>query len=135
MIIGLAGPIGAGKTAVAARLTSTHNFTRLPFAETLKRMMVEMGVPSKCLTDTILKEEPLSVLCGKSPREAMQTLGTDWGRKMIHRDLWARIWAHKAALAREDLLNIVADDMRFPNEVEAVSDLNGHTIYVSPPGS
>jgi hypothetical protein len=51
---------------------------------------------------------------GVSPRHLMVTLGTEWGRDAVHPDLWVRIWA--ASLP--EAAHVVAEDVRFPNEVE-----------------
>jgi hypothetical protein len=43
----------------------------------------------------------------------MITLGTEWGRDLVHADIWTRLWAARA----ECFPLVVADDVRFPNEV------------------
>ena len=47
------------------------------------------------MIDGDLKEAPTPLFEGRTPRHAMQTLGTEWGRDRIGRDLRAN-----AALAR-----------------------------------
>lgn len=60
----------------------------------------------------------------------MQTLGTEWGRDLIHPSLWTRAW-----MARAGSGLVVTDDCRFENEAEAVRRLGGHIIRVVRPGT
>ena len=62
---------------------------------------------------------------GKTPRWAMQSLGTEWGRDLIHNDLWINAW--KSTLPDG---NIVVDDIRFLNEVETIQDEGGYIINI-----
>lgn len=83
-----------------------------------------------------LKETPCALLGGKTPRYAMQTLGTEWGRNLIHPDLWVFIWtryrrSEMRAFPRD---RVVADDVRFPNEVDAIHELGGEVWRVHRPG-
>lgn len=67
------------------------------------------------------------MLCGHSARYAMQVLGTEWGRQQIGEDLWERIWCNAVARSGH---RAVADDVRFPNEVDAVKRCGGYVICV-----
>ena len=59
----------------------------------------------------------------------MQTLGTEWGRALAP-DLWVEMWA--ASIVGLD--RVVADDVRFDNEVAAVRALGGIVVEVRRPG-
>lgn len=85
-------------------------------------------------TDGHLKEEPTEVLCGQTPRYAMQTLGEEWGRKMVNPDLWANVWKYRAQQLHDMNQPVVVDDLRFRNEAKAVLDLGGIIIYISRAG-
>ncbi|WP_319413848.1 hypothetical protein [uncultured Cohaesibacter sp.] len=74
-----------------------------------------------------MKEEGDHILCGKSPRHAMQTIGTEWGRNMIHPNLWTSIWSRKAASVEGP---VVVDDCRFLNEAQTVSAMGGLLVFV-----
>ena len=111
----LIGPAGAGKSSIAAVLEAKNGFKPIKFAYRLKKMLLAMGLTQEDLEDPDLKNTPHPLLRGKTPRHAMQTLGTDWGRDLIHHDLWAEnTLDYVYKLARP----VVADDVRFENEIE-----------------
>lgn len=118
-IIALTGHIGAGKTTVA-RILKTQGYTRVRFAGPLKSMLHAIGL-LEAETDGHKKEQPCEILCGKTPRQAMQTLGTEWGRDHIGPNFWINLWKRDAR--RHDF--VVVDDVRFQNEIDAVHDLGG----------
>jgi hypothetical protein len=76
------------------------------------------------------KEVPCDLLCDASPRRAMQTLGTEWGRKLIHPDIWVRAWMRVAVWRLQNGQRLVIDDLRYPNELDAVLRLGGSTLRI-----
>lgn len=116
-IIGIAGLIGAGKTAAAMHLVEEHNFRRIPFAGALKDMLRALGLSEREINAD--KEKPCALLGGKTPRWAMQVLGTEWGRELIDQQIWVRAWKHAVDSVPAGI-GVVADDMRFQNEAIAV---------------
>jgi hypothetical protein len=76
-----------------------------------------------------MKETPSLLLCGKSPRQVMQLLGTEFGRNLVGEEFWSRIWLHTT-----EGRHVVADDCRFPNEVRAIQRRDGVTLRVMRPG-
>ena len=127
-IIAFTGIIGSGKTAAAMRLVEEHNFRRIRFAGPLKDMAYAFGLSWDHL-DGSLKEKPCDLIGGKTPREFMQLLGTEFGRNMIDPDIWIKAWVH-AAKQVPDGVGIVADDCRFPNEATAVRKLSSNARVV-----
>lgn len=77
------------------------------------------------------KEEPCELLCGRTPRQAMQWLGTKWGRDMIGASLWVAAWARQAdkVLARAGL--VAVDDVRFADEARAIRDRGGLVVRIA----
>lgn len=125
-LIGLIGPIGAGKTTAAAYLEAMWFFKRLRFADPLKEMLQALGLGGRDL-DGDLKETPHPRLCGRTPRHAMQTLGTEWGRRLIAPELWIEAMRFRLDeyFARPHATGAVVDDVRFPNEVALLRSLGG----------
>lgn len=139
--IGLTGLAGAGKSEVATRLIEKHGFKRGKFAGALKEMLKALLLYRGCDPETAhrmvegdLKEVPTPYLKWQTPRHAMRTLGTEWGRGCIDNDLWVdgELEYQKSKLS--DNAKIVFDDVRFNNEVNAIRRFGGSTWRINRPG-
>lgn len=78
-----------------------------------------------------LKEVPDPYLCGRTPRHAMETLGTEWGRMQMHEDFWINAWRGRVNNMRREY-DIVTDDCRFPNEALKVREVGGEIVKIVP---
>lgn len=140
LLIALTGLAGSGKSTAAAQLAArgfhVHKFAG-PLKEMLRSLYREAGVPPDDIERRIegdLKEKPCELLGGQTPRHAMQTLGTEWGRGCISEDLWVRAWTARAAVELFNGRNVVVDDCRFENEAQAALDQLGIIIEIVRPG-
>ena len=140
-LIALCSPVmGSGKSEVASRLVTHHGFQLVKFAGPLKDMgdalFKSMGyslLDRALLLEGCHKETPLQGLPGVTPRHIMQTLGTEWGRDTIAKDLWVQV---AMGHVRHHLRNgtpVVLDDMRFLNEMAAVVLEGGVPVRVLRP--
>lgn len=127
-LVAFTGRAGAGKSTAAFHLVERHGWVRMRFAGPLKSMMAALGL-SGAEIEGDRKEVPSDLLCGKTPRFAMQTIGTEWGRDLIGEDLWIRAW-RKAFERTLPGSCVVVDDCRFPNEVEAIRSAGGIIVNV-----
>jgi hypothetical protein len=136
-VIGLVGFKQHGKGEVARALVEERGYTPVKFATPLKQalraILHSAGLDEATIERMIegdLKEVPSPVLGGRTPRYAMITLGTEWGRDMMASDLWTGIANHKII----DLLlqgkRVVIDDVRYPNELAVIKSLGGSIIRV-----
>jgi hypothetical protein len=132
-IIAFTGLAGAGKSTAALHLVKNRNFQRVRFAGPLKAMLAALGC-NPIEIDGSSKEMPCDLLCGKTPRQAMQWLGTEWGRDLIGPDLWIRAWQHAVSLVPAGV-PVVVDDCRFPNEAAAVLSAGGVLVRIERPGA
>ncbi|WP_293006890.1 hypothetical protein [Nitrosomonas sp.] len=140
-LIGLHGPAGCGKDTIAEILGETQEFRRVSFAEPLIDMLVAgFRISKNYFVDRDLKETPLDELCGKSPRQLMQTLGTEWGRDTVCGDIWVRIAGRKidylkqlAAAGNAYIEGIVATDVRFQNECDYIRSQGGEIWHIHRP--
>jgi len=132
-LIAFVGWQKSGKTTAAKILQNRHGWIRTRFAGPLRNMLRAIGLNEYWL-DGDGKNKPCPLLLGKTPVQAMQTLGTEWGRDCIHPDLWAGLWEHQALDVLEHEGKCVVDDLRFPNEAEKVLDLDGTIIRIIRPG-
>lgn len=136
-LIGLYSPYPqSGKSTVAEGLMR-QRYTRVPFAETVKDM-VDLLLHTLGYTNDVrcrmlwhdMKAYPLPELDGVTPRELLQTLGTDWGRNMVHPDLWVRLGMAKAKRELARGRAVVIDDVRFLNEAEAIRAAGGVMVQI-----
>ncbi len=129
-IVGVLGVAGSGKTLVAKHLVERYGYTRLRFADPIKRMLKELGLTDEQL-DGDAKMTPMPMFGGATPRGMMQTLGTEWGRRHVYSDIWINVL--KAELAR-CTTPVVVDDVRFVNEGALISQAGGTLWRVVRPG-
>lgn len=134
-IVGVSGYAQSGKSTVAEFLIAEHGFKRFKFADILKDMLRAVGL-TEAQIEGDLKEVATDALCGKTPRQAMQSLGTEWGRKFMGEDLWVNLWERRVInyLAGSADALVVVDDVRFPNELQRVLRLGGSVLRIERPG-
>lgn len=130
MIVGICGAAGAGKDTIAAWLASNHGFRRIAFADPLYEMLeVFTGLPEERLRDRDQKEAAIDWI-GRSPRQLLQSLGTEWGRRHVADDVWIRLALQRA---RQSLF-VAIPDVRFDNEAVAIKEAGGFIWNVVRPG-
>lgn len=136
ILIGLCGAAGSGKGAAANRLVKSHGFIELAFADPLYAAVSAItGKPVGWLKDRVHKERPLHWCGGKSPRELLQLLGTEFGRSMIHEDIWVTRAMRSVVEARDSgCPGVVITDVRFDNEAVAIREEGGVILEVVRPG-
>ncbi len=130
IVIGIAGYVGTGKTTVSNWFLQNHGFKRVSFADPIRAMIMALGVPEETLRDPVKKEQPHDLLLGRSPRYAMETLGTDWGRDKMH----PHFWVGQLAVQTRRLPFVIIDDVRFQNEVAAIHEMGGKVWRLNTPG-
>jgi len=129
-LIGLTGRAGSGKDTVADFLCETHGFVQLALADPLRHgLQAMLGLTAEQLHRRDIKETPIDWI-GKSPRELMQTLGTEWARDLIHPDLWLRRAEQRIAQIKASppilhVAGIVVSDIRYENEADWLRGLGG----------
>ncbi|QXV74650.1 deoxynucleotide monophosphate kinase protein [Rhizobium phage RHEph21] len=130
---------GSGKSEVAKVLMS-QGYVNVKFAGPLKDMarglLGSMGFDPEMVERQIegdLKEQVIPGFMTVTPRQIMQTLGTDWGREAIDQDLWTKVARAKIEKLRDQGINVVVDDLRFPNEYDLIRGLGGFAVNVIRP--
>ena len=134
-IIGIAGPAGAGKDTVADHLALAYRFERMAFADPIYRGLAAiLDMPEWRLRRRDLKERAIPEI-GRSPRELLQTLGTEWGRELVREDIWlvlAGLELEKARLRAAP--GVAITDVRFDNEARFVRAAGGQIWHIQRPG-
>lgn len=125
-IIGIAGPARSGKDTVAQFLLASRGGYTYSLADPIRGMLRAIGVDMKDPYWLNRKEEVIPAF-GVSPRRLMQTLGTEWGRETINKDIWI-------TLAKQNFLlngqGMVVPDVRFDDEAEWVRSYGGVVIHL-----
>lgn len=134
MIIGLVGHAGSGKDTVADML----GWRRMSFAEPMKRFCMEMfdWTEEQVFGASALRSVPDPRYIREdggelTPRFALQTLGTEWGRKCCP-GIWVQYCLRKAVASSEP---VVITDCRFVNEARAIRAAGGELWRVFRPGA
>lgn len=122
------GPPLSGKSTFCHALTG--RFRVESFAEPLYNMLGIVAGKSvvRSLRRANEKGEPCEGLCGKSLREGLQTLGTEWGRELMGEDIWLNHLMGRI----KDYPQIAIDDMRFPNEYEGLKKAGAVFVRLLP---
>lgn len=128
-VVAFTGAAGSGKSTAADYLVREHGYVRVKFAGPLKDMMRAIGL-GEAEIEGDLKEKSCAALNGRSPREAMQTLGTEFGRKCMGENFWVNLWRAKASDVLDHGGRVVVDDCRFPNEAAVVRQLGGMVVLL-----
>ena len=146
-IVGVSGPIGAGKDTVVDSII-WHGFVRMSFADPLRLTgSLVYGIPLRYFNDRELKEIPLPN-SPMSPRRVLQIIGTDVVRE-IHKTIWIKRTLLRMASAMHDLggfsknvpqrisaangIRVAIADVRFQNEADLVRDMGGRIVKVHRP--
>jgi hypothetical protein len=158
MLIAFAGKAGSGKDAAGEVLVRNYRFTKVALADPMKRICQDvygfsneqLWGPSEC------RNAPDARWDGLTPRKALQLLGTEWARQ-CHPDTWVRYLIDTYDQLRDDVSyytpqegvfytcemrqieyctgDVVVTDVRFPNEVQAITQAGGHVFRVDRPST
>jgi hypothetical protein len=137
MLIGLHGVPGSGKSEFAKYLHQKYDFAHVNIGDAMKAMLRGFyseicGIDDKEINRRLygdLKRVPDNLLNGKTPTHAMQTIGYEW-RDTISKTLFSDRWADRVRKHK----NVVADGMRYPDEMPVFYELDGLMIRMIRPG-
>jgi hypothetical protein len=139
LLIAFTGLAGSGKSRALeeAKKVCNRPYVVVKFADPLKDMLRAFYERAGEDPETIerkmegdLKEQPCKMLAYVTPRRAMQTLGTEWGRSTIHQAIWTRAYLAKVHPYLDKGFLVLTDDCRFDNEVEAIRSIKGTTAVI-----
>jgi hypothetical protein len=143
MLVGLCGLKNSGKDTVGAYLVKNHGFERRAFADKLKESAaalfdIEPWQLDEWKNDPGFTVQIRQLRTTKTPkqshmtiREMLQRYGTEAHRDIFGEDFWldATLPVQGFYAGRA----IVVTDCRFENELERITLLGGHTVYVDRP--
>lgn len=140
VVIAFAGAIGAGKDTCGTHLRSTHHrFRRYIFAGPLKKMLATLPKFPASLSSPYWDDQDWKKLgigmYEKTPRQMMQTLGTEWGRNLVHDDIWLRIAAYNLEQMPSNVEGVTIADCRFENEAAWIRSIGGTVCTIQRPSA
>lgn len=117
-IIGIAGPLGSGKTTMAKIFEEklkviTNEILYIPFARKVKEFAYQLGWDGN-------KDE--------KGRKLLQLIGTECGRQCIGEDIWTNFW--RADVIEKKAKYVITDDVRFENEVRVIKEFEHRLIKI-----
>jgi hypothetical protein len=136
MLVAIAGKARVGKDTVGRYLAQNYNFEHFYFARPLKQML-EHGLDLREVDfQTTEEKERIIPELGRSYRYLAQKLGTEWGRNMVHPQLWVKLIEMRWQRLQAASLNarLVLTDCRFDNEAEWVRDAGGVVVHIQGSG-
>lgn len=136
LLIGLHGLARTGKDTVARYLAAHYALLSYAFADPLKQSLAHMFNLSGAQLEGAAKEQPIEWL-GKSPRQLMQLLGTEWGRHMVHPELWLLLAeqniGNQLSIDQARYSGVVVRDVRFENEANWLRQRGGSVVHILRP--
>ena len=132
LLIGLSGRARTGKTTAANHLANTYDLVTYALADPLREGLMNIFNLSPCDFDDERKELTIDWL-GRSPRELMQSMGTDWGRHQVHPELWLLLAEKNLEFlgqTNDNARGFVISDLRFENEADFVRKRGGMVIHL-----
>lgn len=124
--IALSGKARSGKDTIAAYLIRRYGFTKIslaqPIKEALAAMLISIPDCEEYLQDT--RKEAIIPPLGVSFRRLAQTLGSEWGRELIHPDIWiilADLAMKKVRISNPEACFVITD-VRFKNDAAYAHD-------------
>lgn len=132
-LIGLTGKARSGKDTVATLLQKHYMLQNISFAGPIRAALRAMiGLDDRHFHGD-LKEVSLGWV-DKSPRQLMQTLGTEWARGCVDQDFWIKVAKKNIDYYRGIGTNVIVTDVRFENEADFIRREGGELWHVIRPG-
>lgn len=132
-IVAFSGKRRAGKDLAATALVDL-GYEKIALAEPLKMFLGDvLGLPEgdARLWGPSQRREEIIPSVGRSVREMLQTLGTEWGRDSVHPDVWINFLLRRCEQDRA--YKFVVTDVRFPNELVRIKEVGGKVIRIRRP--
>lgn len=132
ILIGLTGRARTGKTTAAEHLTGTYLLEHYAFADPLRDGLMAIFNLDPTDFEGDRKEQPLAWL-DHSPRQLMQSMGTEWARNTVHPDVWVKLAEQNLNYMTKSLgavTGFVVSDVRFDNEADFIRRSGGTIIHI-----
>lgn len=139
-LIGISGMAGSGKDAVASILCDVPRFAKVSLSDPMKEFCQEIfGFDENTLWGPSELRNAIDPRLGFSAREALQKLGTQYGRD-LYPDVWINVAIERARVELDAPVEwlhpegVVIPDVRFPNEAARIRAEGGEVWRIIRPG-
>lgn len=130
-LIGFAGRARSGKDTAAKWISEHRHYYHYSFAAPIKRAVAAM---LDIDLDELERVKDLHIEeLGTTPRYMMQTMGTEWGRKVVHPELWVRLAKRELDTLSPKYPGMVISDVRFENEATWIRSEGGSIVHIERP--
>lgn len=154
-LVGLGGELRAGKDEAADHLVKKHGFVKMGMSDVLNEALQKIGPNGPWVrlsrnvvladTDRIWRYKGDFIRYGTllatvgyvaakehiDVREYLQGLGTEVGREMIDQDVWVKMAEARIRDHWAQGKDVVITAMRFPNELDMLKRLGGHSVWIA----
>lgn len=135
----LSGEAGAGKDSVADLLVANHGYVKVSLSDAMKEFCGRVFGFSKeqLYGPSHMRNAPDprwarptkdGLVNDNSPRRILQLLGDEWGRQLIHPDIWTMSLRPVLEGMLRDGVRIVINDARFDNDRTNLRDWLGAKV-------
>lgn len=128
MIIGLTGPMRAGKSTAAMHLVVKHGFVRLSFATALRKDCALMLAAAGCGSFREIEEEMRAASSKEKYRSLLQWYGVF--RRDQDPEHWVEPVRRRCQMLLSRGLSVAIDDVRFMNEATMIRELGGRVACI-----
>jgi len=137
-LIGLYSPQPQSGKSTAAGIFEDHVYIRSSFATIIKNMskvLLNNFVSPSTVNAMLYGNAKNDIIPGinVTTRHLLQTLGTEWGRDCIDKNVWVEAWRGGVLNTMADGFNVIVDDLRFSNEMDAILHLGGECWWIDRP--
>lgn len=132
-IIGLTGKARSGKDTLGGMIhlqlaERGIDAATVAFADPIKWAIDSMLGGRNAVIPDHIKDITMEGI-GKSPRQLYQLFGTEFGREMVHPDLWLLLMENRLGELDPDVAIIT--DVRFDNEAKWIREMGGEIHLVA----
>ena len=132
-VVSFWGKAGSGKSQAARILVTKYGYKPISFATPIKNIIEKfldvLGEDRSHVWSK--KEQPINSLNGLTGRHLLQTFGTEWGRDLIDRNLWANVARKRISTALGRGERVVLDDLRFVNEEIMLQEFGACLVQIT----
>lgn len=129
-----------GKSTASTYLERTYDFRRISFADPLRTivetLLINLGYP-RDQAHHLVRNDKAAVIpqLRMTVRQLLRVTGTEYLRDCVHPDVNVMMWKHRTQEALTFGHRVVVDDLRYPNEYDAIRALGGAIWCIDRPSA